>query len=419
MEPVNTILCSKCGKSNANPGKSWCQKCYEMESKRCTECKINISNPGKTLCGTCYLKSQLCLTCNINRINVGTDKCASCLLDVSQLQSIEDFVKEIEELKKVVISKQPQKTTISSTLRHEVWKKFISDKFRKGKCFCCRTTDIEESNFECGHVISRSNGGAACLQNLRPICSQCNKSMSSENMDEFIVRCGFWGICELQKQPLKIFYNEFNGKMWCSASNMTASVNIYESDYATRYKWVCCNSTAKFPEDHINLTDTIPKDPSLNKGKLEVKLQPKKEIKKFNSVNCDKIELNNYTVAQLQQLCWFIDVSPCGTKLKIISKIESKLSAPAMLKTINKIVGMQYFVRCDHENDVHQYYTNKTFTAGKCEVGGRVCMLKNSKCFMCKKISECVSVYYNLFFDEDYEIENDNIILCSTYHSKI
>jgi hypothetical protein len=85
-----------------------------------------------------------------------------------------------------------EKSSIPSTLRHEVWKKYISAYYRTGKCFCCKTTTIEESNFECGHIISKKGNGPNTLRNLRPICSQCNKSMSACNMHEFIKECGFW-----------------------------------------------------------------------------------------------------------------------------------------------------------------------------------------------------------------------------------
>lgn len=40
-------------------------------------------------------------------------------------------------------------------------------------------------DFQCGHVISRKNGGEAILENLRPICHLCNMSMSFKNWYEF------------------------------------------------------------------------------------------------------------------------------------------------------------------------------------------------------------------------------------------
>ncbi len=112
----------------------------------------------------------------------------------TKLISLEDFLKEVLIIQNNIREKKYGcfMDRIPCVLRHEVWKKYISNKFRQGKCFCCRKMQIEESNFECGHVISRKNNGPSSLDNLRPICSLCNKSMNIQNMYEFISSCGFW-----------------------------------------------------------------------------------------------------------------------------------------------------------------------------------------------------------------------------------
>ena len=40
--------------------------------------------------------------------------------------------------------------------------------------------------WECGHIISEANGGNLDTDNLKPICSGCNKSMGSKNMDDYM-----------------------------------------------------------------------------------------------------------------------------------------------------------------------------------------------------------------------------------------
>ena len=54
-----------------------------------------------------------------------------------------------------------------------------------GNCFCCNS-EIDSKHFECGHVIPISKGGPDTIENLRPICSLCNRSMGSKNMGEFM-----------------------------------------------------------------------------------------------------------------------------------------------------------------------------------------------------------------------------------------
>jgi hypothetical protein len=138
----------------------------------------------------------------INNPNPGRSWCQMCFLDQQKQPNEQEFIIEVKQLKEnIELGKYSDKISgsVPSALRHEVWKKYLSDIYRRGKCFCCRTTEIEESNFECGHVISKKNGGPITLDNLRPVCGQCNKSMGAISMDDFIVACGFWTI---KKEPV-------------------------------------------------------------------------------------------------------------------------------------------------------------------------------------------------------------------------
>jgi hypothetical protein len=91
-------------------------------------------------------------------------------------------------IKKVkgLATQKPKKLKIPSTLKRLVWNKHIGEEIGKSKCLCCRVTDITQMSFHCGHVIAVKNGGGVTLDNLRPICQNCNSSMSTMNMDEFI-----------------------------------------------------------------------------------------------------------------------------------------------------------------------------------------------------------------------------------------
>lgn len=81
--------------------------------------------------------------------------------------------------------------SINKSLRNSVWIKYIGQEVGIAKCLCCGLQEINQANFECGHVISRATGGPTTLENLRPICGLCNKSMTTENMDVFRKRCGY------------------------------------------------------------------------------------------------------------------------------------------------------------------------------------------------------------------------------------
>ena len=84
-----------------------------------------------------------------------------------------------EEIKKV--RKKSNKRKIPQVKRKLVWEKYLGNVI-KSNCYCCNITKIDALNFECGHVISRADGGDDSIDNLRPICSSCNKSMGTENL---------------------------------------------------------------------------------------------------------------------------------------------------------------------------------------------------------------------------------------------
>jgi len=83
-----------------------------------------------------------------------------------------------------------RKQTIPKTLKNTVWNKYIGQKYGIGDCYCCKNP-IDSKNFECGHVKAESKGGKMTLQNLRPICGPCNRSMGNQHMFTFMRRCGF------------------------------------------------------------------------------------------------------------------------------------------------------------------------------------------------------------------------------------
>jgi hypothetical protein len=71
------------------------------------------------------------------------------------------------------------KVKIPKALREQVWLK----QFGKIYAAKCATTWCENKmtvfDFQCGHDIPESKGGETILENLVPICSRCNLSMSN------------------------------------------------------------------------------------------------------------------------------------------------------------------------------------------------------------------------------------------------
>ena len=93
-------------------------------------------------------------------------------------------VKEPKE-KPVKEPKEPKKS-IPSSVKKLVWNTNIGEEVGKTKCYSCKSTDITQTSFHCGHVIAASKGGQSIVSNLKPICQNCNSSMGATDMNEFM-----------------------------------------------------------------------------------------------------------------------------------------------------------------------------------------------------------------------------------------
>jgi 5-methylcytosine-specific restriction endonuclease McrA len=85
-----------------------------------------------------------------------------------------------------------KKQKIPSKVRYDVWATYIGPHIAEHKCICCKRVTIKQSDFEVGHVQSEANGGTLEINNLRPICSVCNKSMNSRNMIDYVKQYGYY-----------------------------------------------------------------------------------------------------------------------------------------------------------------------------------------------------------------------------------
>jgi hypothetical protein len=88
------------------------------------------------------------------------------------------------------------KKAIPKTIRNQVWRRFCGNHL-DAKCFCCDQALAYES-WEAGHVLSEAKGGKTNVENLRPICLPCNRSMGTKHMFEFIKEYQLSGLKNLK-----------------------------------------------------------------------------------------------------------------------------------------------------------------------------------------------------------------------------
>lgn len=71
--------------------------------------------------------------------------------------------------------------------RYDIWvRAYGYDARIEERCYCCGNTPISVNNFHVGHIMSIKRNGANTVNNLRPICNQCNSTMGVTHMGAFI-----------------------------------------------------------------------------------------------------------------------------------------------------------------------------------------------------------------------------------------
>ena len=91
--------------------------------------------------------------------------------------------------KKTKVTSEYKKKKIPAALRQQVWIQKIGKDF-EGKCkttWCSNVINVY--TYECGHNIPESKGGKTDINNLVPICRQCNGSMGNQyTFDEWCAK---------------------------------------------------------------------------------------------------------------------------------------------------------------------------------------------------------------------------------------
>jgi len=81
------------------------------------------------------------------------------------------------------LSGERNRKKIPKNVRDLVWKKYFGNKM-EGRCYVFKEP-ITIYNFEVGHNKAVAKGGSNAISNLRPICKQCNASISTGTIERF------------------------------------------------------------------------------------------------------------------------------------------------------------------------------------------------------------------------------------------
>jgi hypothetical protein len=96
------------------------------------------------------------------------------------------FYEACEELGriKIPVEEMPPRKTIPKKIRDRVWTIFFDDLENHGNCYCCND-EITYDAWEAGHILAVKQGGKDLVENLKPVCRCCNRSMGTMNLEEF------------------------------------------------------------------------------------------------------------------------------------------------------------------------------------------------------------------------------------------
>lgn len=133
--------------------------------------------------------SERCKRCNVNKASkyrkngrVPNGMCSKCNQKLDRISVLVEVPTRIQPPRAV----KQKKKAIPLAIKRMVWNKWIGETKGKAKCWCCRENDIVMISFHAGHVVPESKGGETTVENLRPICSNCNLSMGTTDMMDFI-----------------------------------------------------------------------------------------------------------------------------------------------------------------------------------------------------------------------------------------
>jgi predicted GTPase len=121
----------------------------------------------------------------------------------------------------MVKSNKYKRTKLPKVVRDQTWNTYIGNEKSIGDCYVCGK-DISIQYYECGHIISVKDGGSDTIDNLRPVCGKCNKSVGAQNMNDF----------KQKYFPVSDYYNEYVDDFIIEPETQQYDRNIYDvSDF--------------------------------------------------------------------------------------------------------------------------------------------------------------------------------------------
>jgi hypothetical protein len=77
--------------------------------------------------------------------------------------------------------KAVKKEVFTDWFKNSIWRK-SNGSLEKIACPVCSLNVISNESFSAGHILPESKGGMMCIENIMPICAECNSQMGSRHL---------------------------------------------------------------------------------------------------------------------------------------------------------------------------------------------------------------------------------------------
>jgi hypothetical protein len=116
--------------------------------------------------------------------------------------------------------KKYKKKAIPKALREQVWIQKVGHTFETKCCVQWCENQINAFNFQAGHNIPESKGGATTVDNLVPICDRCNCSMGDRYTIDEWNQLGAKGAFVIPAAPTEVHPNKLKKPWWCGCMSV-------------------------------------------------------------------------------------------------------------------------------------------------------------------------------------------------------
>ena len=166
------------------------EKVYARADNHCEKCGARFRHPATACVLTNWSKWDFGCFAYIGQTSkkptAGTVKilCYECYKEYKHKVEERKHKSKVKNSKKTVkIPTKKRRTACPKSVKETLWRKYFGDNIN-GKCYICDTS-ITLFNFEVGHNKPFSKGGKWTVNNLRPLCRSCNRSMGTMTAEKY------------------------------------------------------------------------------------------------------------------------------------------------------------------------------------------------------------------------------------------